>query len=122
MRPFTKKLVIAAIVYVGLWAGTWLYAPVALQHQIYKEAIPAWSESRRQREVVRKDIPQMRELPVYERGPVARVELLLCPAPFVIKTDCGRSIGGLNGHGWIGWYLFTPWRVYELPGTSTWES
>lgn len=123
MHPIAKKLIVIAIVYVGLWVGTWLYAPVALQRQIYSEAEPDWRDYRSQREErIKGGYPRMPDLPIYEHGPVATVELLVCPAPFVIKTDCGRSIGGLNGHGWVGWYLFTPWRVYQVTGNSTWVS
>lgn len=125
MRPITKKALIMAGVYLGLWALTWSYAPRALQRQIYDEAVPDWREYRRQREerkMAGTGAPVRPDLPVYEHGPVARVELLLCPVPFIIKTDCGRSIGGLNGYGWIGWYLVTPWRIYQVSATYTWVS
>lgn len=122
MRPLAKKVLIGAVAYLSLWGLTWWYAPSALQRQIYDEAVPDWREYRRQGEEGIKDRPSRPDLPVYEHGPVARVELLVCPAPFIIKTDCGRSIGGLNGYGWIGWYLVTPWRIYQIADSPTWVS
>ncbi|MES2694763.1 MAG: hypothetical protein V4773_14925 [Verrucomicrobiota bacterium] len=122
-RRIVDRLLIAAVVYLGLWAGTWLYAPGALRRQIYKEAEPAWRAERRRLEDERKrGNRRTRDLPIYEHGPVARVQLMVCPAPFVIQAECGRSIAGLNGHGWIGWYFVTPWRVYLFAKTPTWIS
>jgi hypothetical protein len=122
MRPIAKKLFVVAGVYFGLWGLTWSYAPKALERQIYDEAVPDWREYRRQRDERSKNRPSRPDLPVYEHGPVSRVELLVCPAPFVIKADCGRSIGGLNGNGWVGWYFATPWRIYQVAATHTWVS
>ena len=69
-----------------------------------------------------KGLPSIPHLPVYESGPVARVDLLACPAPLFIRVSCGRSIGGDNGYGWIGWYFVTPWRIYQISATYTWVS
>jgi hypothetical protein len=119
MRPIAKKAMVVAGVYLGLWGLTWWYAPSALQRQIYKEAVPDWREYRGQREERRKSAsgaPVLPDLPIYEHGPVAHVDLLACPAAFVIKVDCARHIGGLNGYMWLGWYFVTPWRIYQISG------
>lgn len=64
----------------------------------------------------------MKEHMALDNGPIVDVNLLLCPAPFVIKAECGRTIGGLNGYGTIGWYFFAPWHVYAISLSQTWIS
>ena len=123
MRSLTKKTLVGIVVYAGLWALTWWYGPGALRHQIYAEALPEWQQQHRPRMPQSKTgLPSTHDLPAYAHGPVASAELLACPAPFVIKVDCGRGIDGSNGYGWIGWYIVTPWHLYEINERGTWES
>ena len=122
MRPIIKKLAVGAVAYAGLWAVTWFYAPVALKRQLYTEAQVDWQRYHAEQEKSRERYPGAHDTMAFSAGPRIDVSLLSCPAPFVIRAECGQAIGGLNGYGTIGWYLLTPWRVYGLSVQHTWVS
>ena len=117
-----RKLTIGIVTYATLWLATWLYTPVALERQLYNEAYAVWQHFHaEQKREIRNDPHHVNKM-AFEKGPVVDVDPLICPAPFLIKIECGRAIGGLNGSGNISWYLLTPWHVYELSYVETWVS
>lgn len=122
MRPVIKKLALVGAVYGALWAATWIFAPVALKRQLDAEAQSDWQRYHAEQEKKAERYPGSREKMAFSNGPHVKVDLLVCPAPFVIMAKCSRMIGGLNGYGTIGWYVFTPWRVYGLWVEQTWVS
>jgi hypothetical protein len=121
-RSLPKKALIAVTVYLALWAATWLSAPRLLKRQLLKEVTADWQRYRADQEKKEEHYPHSNEPMAFAKGPQVDVELLSCPAPFLIEAKCGRIVGGLNGYGTVGRYLVTPWRVYILSEVHTWVS
>jgi hypothetical protein len=126
MSKLKKALLVLGAVYLALWAATRFVVPSALERQMLREAKAEWKMFRDQQEERKKEHPEwarfLRDDMASPNGPGVEVVLLSCPAPFLIRASTSRVIGGLNGGGTEGWYLFTPWRVYGIAVTGTWVS
>jgi len=119
-----KSAVVLLLVYAGLWLITWRVGPWVLRRQLLIEAKKEWAHEiqlQQDREVAD---PRQKGFDdfAFTRGPSVQVRLLRCSAPFVFEAEVSRSIGGLNGSGAIGRYVFTPWHVYVVWKKQAWLS
>lgn len=115
LRPRAKKrLLVAAGLYAALWGATYLAGPRLLERQLLAEARRDWERYRGDPKA-----PRYGSM-AHRNGPSVSVTLLACPAPFIIKAECGRVIGPLNGYGTVAYYFLTPWQAYALVEKADW--
>jgi hypothetical protein len=123
--PKPAKIVLSVVtLYSALWAITLFCGPRLLRYQILEAAKAEWLDAdSRQRERNRRD-PRLEQYysMAFKSGPKVEVRLRSCLWPLYFEAETSRSIGGLNGSGAIGTYVFTPWKVYEIYSVSTWIS
>jgi hypothetical protein len=118
-----RKIIASALAcYAALWVASWFLGPKVLSRQLMADAAPRWREWNSKR--LKKVMVDGREvavpsLPVYDSGPIVRVENVLSPLPFVFRADCTKAIHGLDGVQWVGWYFVTPWHAYEVASEVT---
>ena len=123
MKKLRKILLIFAAVYLISWGVTFHYAPSALQHQMLREAKIEWQHFHDEQEQnKRPELMHLQGSMAFDTGPVVEVKLLSCPIPFFFLAETRRVIGGLNGSGAEGWFLYTPWHVYDVAVIGTWVS
>lgn len=110
---------------IALWLAGLYFGPRQLEAQLFADARPrweAWHSTRVTSVIVDGQEVSVPSLAVYESGPVVRVEEIFSPIPMVFRCECEVSIHGVDGRGWVAWNLVTPWRIYEISGSSLWES
>lgn len=57
-----------------------------------------------------------------DSGPRVAVLWVSYPAPFVVRAEVERTIGGFNGKGSVSLYVVTPWRCWPFFERITWLS
>ena len=129
MKRSVKVLLVTGIVsYCALWGITAICATPTLESQMLRDAEKEWQYWRRREG---KDLAEMKRahpefrlsrVMANDGGPWIKVKLLRCPAPFFFIAETSKVIGGLNGTGSVGLYLYSPWHIYFLFVHGTWVS
>jgi hypothetical protein len=120
MKRIRKALVLVASAYMILWVATYFLGPLLLKRDMYRQSVRDISDGRKCLEKEGRTDADTLERYAWSRAPIVTVELLSCPAPFLIKANREQTIGTHNGIGLNGKYIVTPWRIYVIDEDIIW--
>jgi hypothetical protein len=95
MNTRTARFAGYITIYVLAWATTWINAADALSSQVRSTLGDGWK---------------------------FEVTDVKCPAPLIFKASSNYVLTSHEGNGEVGWFCWTPWRIYTISCHYTWIS